>query len=183
MKRTSYKYKIYGLLAAVVVVVLIFFVFVYGWMNKKTAALADAVAVKNQEYSQVLAEQKSYELGKKDLAALQTKQLQPDDLFSQDTKVVKEIKTLETLAHSLGIDFILEVSGTVKTAPKLAKSAGPIYTVPYTVTLEGPFDKVVNFVESTEHLAFVTQTKSLSISVTDAGKTRAILSSEFYIKQ
>ncbi len=182
MKGLTYKYKIYALSAAVGAAALVFFLFIYSWMNSRNQVLSDAVAVKNQEYAEVLAEQQSYELGKKDLVALQSKPLQPGDLFSQDTKVVKEIKTLETLADSLGVDFTLEVSGTIKTAPKLKTATGQLYAVSYTVILEGPFDKVVNFIESTEHLNFVTQTKALSLGVMEEGGVRATLSSEFYIK-
>jgi hypothetical protein len=182
MKGLSYKYKIYALLAAIVAASLIFFVFIYGWMNQRNQAMADSTAAKNQEYAEAVAEQHSYELGKQDLITLQSKSLQPDDLFSQDTKVVKEIKTLETLAHALGIEFTLQVSGTAKTAPKLAKATGQIHVVPYTIVLEGDFEKIVNFIETAEHLNFVTQTKAFTITALDSGATRAALSSEFYIK-
>lgn len=161
---------------------LVFFFFVYKWVESKNQAVADAVAVKNQEHAEVLAEQQSYEFGKRDLVALAAKPLQPDDLFSQDTKVVKEIKTLEALAQGLGIELTLQISGTIKTAPKLAGSTAQLYTVPYTVTLVGPFDKIVNFVESSEHLNFVTQTKAVAVGVASPSTVRATLTSEFYIK-
>jgi hypothetical protein len=182
MKGFSYKYKIYALVAAVIVAVLIFFLFVYGWMDGRNETVAAAVAAKNQEYAEVQAEEQSYELGKKDLVTLQSKPFQPADLFSQDTKVVKEIKTLETLAGTLGVRFSLNVSGTIKDAPKLPGVSSTLYTVPYTVTLEGPFDKIVNFIETTEHLNFVTQTKALSLGASEGGGTQATLTSEFFIK-
>jgi hypothetical protein len=182
MAGMSYKYKIYTLLAVIAVVALVFFLFIYSWMDGKNQALADAVAIKNQEYAEVLAEQQSYEFGQKDLTALAEKPLQPDDLFSQDTKVVKEIKTLETLAQTLGLEFTLQIAGTIQTAVKLPKASGQLYLVPYTVTVEGPFDKLVNYIETAENLNFVTQTKNLVIGAGESGRVRATLTSEFYIK-
>jgi hypothetical protein len=182
MNKSSAKYKIYGLIVVMLIVTGIFFGFVYGWMDGKNAVIGQALADKNQEFAEVFAEQQSYELGKKDLVTLEAKPFQPDDLFSQDTKVVKEIKTLETLAQGLELSFTLRVSGTVKTAPKLAKATAQLYTVPYTVILEGPFDKITNYIETTEHLNFVTATKTIRVEATEGGQTRATLASEFYIK-
>lgn len=182
MAGMSYKYKIYTLLAGVAVVALFFFLFVYNWMDGKNQALADAVSIKNQEYAEVLAEQQSYEFGQKDLTTLEDKPLQPDDLFSQDTKVVKEIKTLETLAQTLQLEFTLQIAGTIKTAPKLPKASGQLYLVPYTITVEGAFDKIVNFIETAENLNFVTQTKNVVVGAGENGRVRANLTSEFYIK-
>jgi len=182
MKKTSAKYKIYGLIVVILVIAGVFFGFVYGWMDGKNEALGQALADKNQEFAEVFAEQQSYELGKKDLTTLESKPFQPDDLFSQDTKVVKEIKTLETLAAGLGIDFTLQVSGTVKTAPKLSKATAQLYTVTYTVILEGPFDKIVNYIETTEHLNFVTSTRAVKMEAAEDGNARATLTSDFYIK-
>jgi len=182
MKGFSYKYKIYVLIAAVVMAALVFFGLIYGWVARSNEAVANGLTAKNQEYAEVLAEEQSYELGKKDLVTLQSKQLQPADLFSQDTKVVKEINTLETLAGSLGVKFNLSVSGTVKDAPKVPGVSSTLYTVPYTVTLEGPFDKVINFIETTEHLNFVTQTNALSMGPDDKGGVQATLTSAFFIK-
>ena len=67
MTKYSAKYKIYGLIAAMLVLAGIFFGFVYGWTDSKNAVLAQALADKNQEFAEVFAEQQSYELGKKDL--------------------------------------------------------------------------------------------------------------------
>ncbi len=182
MNKYSAKYKIYGLIGTMLVLAGIFFGFVYGWMDRKNEAVATALAVKNQEFAEVFAEQQSYELGKRDLVTLESKPFQPDDLFSEDTKVVKEIKTLETLAQGLELSFTLQVSGSVKTAPKLSNATGQLYTVPYTVILEGPFDKITNYIQTTEHLNFVTSTKAVKIEASDGGQTQATLTSEFYIK-
>jgi hypothetical protein len=182
MKPLSYKYKIYFLAAGTVVLAIIFFFFVYGSMNNRNQALADAMAKKEQEHEEVLAEQKSYESGKKDLETLQLKPFHPDDLFSQDTKVVKEIQTLEALGKNLGISFSLKVSGSASTATKLPKAAGQVLAVPYTMVVEGPFDKITNFVEATEHLPFITQVKNIQVSALSNTTVRATLFSEFYIK-
>lgn len=137
MSNFSYKYKIYTVIGGVMVLTLIFFLFVYGSMNSHNDTLAIAVAAKNQEYQEVLAEQQSYELGKKDLESLKSKPFQPSDLFSQDTKVVKEVKTLESIAQGLGVEFTMQVSGTIKTAPKLTQASAQIFIVPYVMILEG----------------------------------------------
>ncbi len=182
MNTMSYKTKIYMAIVLVVLLCLIFFFFIYGRMNASNQALAESVAAKRQDHEDVLAEQKSYEQGKQDLAALAKKKLQPADLFSQDTKVVKEIKTLEAISHNLGLKFTLQVTGTSKNAIVLPKSTAKIATIPYNMVLEGPFDKTLNFVEATQHLPFITQIDKISMSGSATGTVFTTLSAEFYIK-
>jgi hypothetical protein len=154
---------------------------VYGNMNTRNQALAEQAAKKNKEYEEVLAEQKSYELGKRDIETLQIKPVHPNELFSQDTKVVKEIQVLESLAKNLGLNLTLRVSGSAKTAPKLTKATSQIQAVPNSLIVEGPFDKIINFVESVERAPFIAPVKNLAITALPSGSLRAILYPEFYI--
>jgi Tfp pilus assembly protein PilO len=180
--KMSYKYKMYSLIAVVLVLALLFFFWLYPMMNAKNQVLADEARAKNKEYTDVLAEQQSYELGKKDLQTLKNKQVQPEELFSQDTKLVKEIEALEQLAQRLGLKFSLQVSGSAKNAPKLTKATAQLNSVPYTMNVEGEFDKVIQFTQSLEHMQFVTQAKVVNVIALSLSQVRLTMNAEFYIK-
>ena len=166
-----------------VVIAAAMFLFGFGLLEGRNAAVGAEVTAKKQEYDQLLQEQKSYQAGKNDLATLKTKSVQPEDLFSQDTHVVREIKALEDLSKAGGLDMVLQVAGTAKEAQPLKNASGKLYIVPYTLVLTGPFDKVLNFIDNTEHLDFVTSVRTLTIAAQKGNVVKVSISADFYIKQ
>ncbi len=158
------------------------FLYGYGIMENKNLTKLDSVNKKNLEIEVLKKEQLTYEHGKKYIATLSEKPFPPQDLFSKDTKVVKEIRTLEDLAKKYGLEFTLEVSGTTKTAVKATDVGGDLLQVPYTVNVEGPYNNIQKYVEAAEHTAFINQTQSLAIVALEGGKSKASLVSVFYLK-
>lgn len=183
MKKLSYKYKIIILAIAFILLNVCMFTFGYGILETRNRALADTASQRHLELDVLQREQKSFEQGKKDLTALDKKDYPPDELFSKDTKVVKEIQILEDTAHKFGVDLTLSISGTTKTAVRAPDTSGELYTVPYTVTLKGSFTGVMQYIETAEHLPFVTQTNKVTISATEDNQVSAVLAATFYIKK
>lgn len=179
----SYKYRIIIVASIYILILGALFGFVYGWVDSGNDSLALVIDKQNKDYSDQLAEQRSYEAGTKDLEVLAKKAYQPDNFFSKDTRVVKEIKQLEEVSQDLDIDLKLTVSGTVSEATKANQTAGEIYVVPYTMQATGRFESIVSFLEIIEQLPFVTHVKSLSISALGSGQVNALISANFFIKK
>ena len=183
MTKFSYKYKIIA--AAVLFLIFALGMFFYGYniLDGRNQALADTAMQRQAELEMLRREQKSFEQGKKDLANLDARQVPPDELFSKDTKVVKEIRILEENAARFGLDFKLAIAGTTKTALVVKGASSELYVVPYTATLEGTYDELNNYLQEAEHLPFATHTTKVSIQALEGGGIRAILSSQFFIKK
>lgn len=158
------------------------FTYGYGILEGRNQALVDTIDKINLELRLLKKEQLTFEQGKKDIATLSQKKFPPQELFSKDTKVVKEITILEGLAKNFNLKFILQVSGTAKTATKVPGVSGDLYLVPYTVTLEGNFNDIQKYIESAEHTSFINQTQSIAVTAIADGKTHAMLYSAFYLK-
>lgn len=183
MKNLSFKYKI----VIVVVLFLLFAIgmFTYGYniLFSKNQVLADAASQRRLEYDVLQREQLAFDQGKKDLTTLKGEPYPPENLFSKDTKVVKEIQVLEDQATRYELTLNLSISGTTKTASKATGVSGELYTVPYTVTLVGAFENIINYVQATEHLPYISYTKVVNMNAMDDNKVRLIMNSDFYIKK
>lgn len=183
MKKLGYRFKIVILLVVFSLFTFGMFAMGYDIFAGRNQSLADSAAQRRLEYDVLVREQKIFEQGKKDLAELESKPYPPEELFSKDTKVVKEIKLLEDTAARYGVSLTLSVSGTAKTAPKVGGVTGDLVLVPYTVTLEGAFENLMKYVQESEHLPFVTYTKVMTINALPNGNSRMVLNSDFYIKK
>lgn len=159
------------------------FTYGYGIMESRNQNRLDIVNQKNLELELLIKEQKNSEQAKQDLEQLSQKVFPPQELFSKDTKVVKEIQVLEQLADRYNLELGLRVAGTSKNATKVAGVGSDLVLVPYVVTVTGAFNNILKYVESVEHTTFVTQVTSVDISAGLDGDTRAELSSEFYLKK
>jgi hypothetical protein len=183
MKGINSKTKIILVVALFVIFAAGMFFFGYGILAGSNQANADIVAQKRIELEVLEREQKSFEQGKKDLADLASSSYPPDELFSRDTKVVKEIQQLEAAAQRYSLDLSIAVTGSTKTAVKVPNTSGDLYAVPYTITLDGPITNVLQFMQTAERMPFITHAKDVAISVGLAEKTTTVISSEFYVKK
>lgn len=158
--------------------------FTYGYdiLDSRNQAKLESVSKQNLELQVLKKEQLNFEQGKKDIATLSQKTFPPQDLFSKDTKVVKEIKALEDLAKQYSLVFDLEVSGTTKTAVKVPGVTGDLFLVPYNVTITGTFNNIQKYIQVAEHTSFINQTQRITVQAGSEGKTRASLESVFYLK-
>lgn len=183
MMQLSYKYKIIIALAVFVLFAAGMFFYGYGILESRNQILARAATERETEYQLLEVERKSFEQGQKDLTSLAKKNIPPSELFSKNTKVVKEIKILESIAAQNNVTFSLSISGTAKSALKAVGTTSEIYTIPYGATLEGSFDGIMKFMQQIEHLPFVTHVKQMNITALENGNVRSQLNSEFYIKK
>ena len=107
---------------------------------------------------------------------------QPQDFFSNDLHLVREIQDLEAAGRDSDVTLTLTVAGKVAAAAR-APTVADIYIIPYTMQVRGQFSAVVQFLERVEHLAFITQVKALSINAVQQGEVNAVLTATFYIKK
>lgn len=177
------KNKIYIAAAAWLIVCLAVFGYFFKILDRQNTATLAQIVGQNNELAVLDAQQKSFTMAKQDLADLAKQSLLPDDFFSQDVTLVKEIQTLENLGNKLQVNFNLSgLSGTVKNAPK-AKTQGDIVTVPYSISLSGSFPRVVDFIETMENLSFITHLTTLSLSGNGSTGVNANLTAIFYVRR
>ena len=146
------------------------------------AALVQISKQKNQMLS-LQAEAESYRLAQQDLRDVTQKKYQTSEFFSQDVTLVKEIEILESLGKTRGVNLSLGgISGTINTVPK-AQTKGQLFLVPYSVSVNGPLNNVVDFIETLENLDFITTLNSLNITSAGDGNINASMGAKFYIRK
>lgn len=184
MRIQSVKSKIVMVGIGFVVLSGVMYGYIFPWLDRANTSLAESVKATRKEFLEVEAEQRNFELGKRDLATLASKPIRPDNLFSGDTSLVTEIEILEQVAEDLELSLDITVSGTAATAPK-AKTSTDIRTIPFAVHIEGTYSSVIHFLEFLEHAKFVTYIKTLNIAPSKDGTSfvGAQLSGNFYIKK
>jgi Tfp pilus assembly protein PilO len=159
------------------------FMFGYDILAGRTDALANNVAQKRLELDVLQREQKSFEQGQIDLAELAKSSYPPEELFSSDTKVVKEIQLLESTAQKYSLSLKLSVAGTAESALKVAGTSGELFAVPYQLTLSGNFDNVLQFVQQIERMPFVTRVEAIAVNAVSDSEVEVVINSQFYIKK
>lgn len=182
MKKTSFKNRIFVLLVTLVVFLTSLFVYFFGLLDKSNNALVEKNSAEKKELLELEAEQRNFELGKQDLDSLSNRPYKPENFFSQDITLVKEIKELELFAKNSKVDLKLSVAGTIATAIK-AKTIGDIYQIPYTIQVIGPFSNVVGFLKTLEKSDFVTHLTSANVNTVKSTEVNAVFSGLFYIKK
>lgn len=183
MSKLSYRIKLFIVIIVFAVFAAVMFGFGYTILESRNTTRLDVVNKQHLELEVLQREQKNFEQGKKDLATLDQKTYPPSELFSKDTKVVKEIRTLEELADRYSLDLTLSIAGTSKNAIKAPGVASELFVVPYTVSVEGSFVNILNYIAATEHTSFVTHAQEVQITSMDNAKSRATITSQFYLKK
>ncbi|HMQ01653.1 MAG TPA: hypothetical protein PKD79_01120 [Candidatus Doudnabacteria bacterium] len=182
MKKINYKIKLVLLIVIFLAFAGAMFTFGYGILEARNQARLDIVVEKGLELEILQREQRNFEQGKRDLISLEEKAYPPQDLFSKDTRVVTEIKALEILAQRYNLDFDLTVTGTAAEASKATGVSGELLQIPYLVSIEGPYNNILKYIEAAEHTTFINQTQSISLRALDNGMTKADIISKFYLK-
>ena len=183
MKGLTNKVKIILVSAVFILFAAGMFLFGYGIMAGRNQSSADIIAQRRVELESLKREQQSFEQGKKDLAQLDASAHPPAELFSRDTKVVKEIQQLESTAQRYDLELKISVTGTAKTAVPVVGTSGELFAVPYTISLDGDFGNILKFMQTAERLPFITHAKSLTFNAIGPDESHASISSEFYIKK
>lgn len=182
MPGLSYKKKIYTVSGLWLAACLLLFGYFFGLLDSSNLQAAEKLSGRKAELADLQQEQQTADLGKKDIARLADLPIPQDSLFSRDTKVVREIETLEALAKQTGVSLELAVSGTAGTAQK-AKTKSELFLVPYTLNLTGTFESAAAFLNGMEHLPFVTQIEQVSARAQKNSAVKVFLSAVFYLKK
>ncbi len=183
MKQLTYKTKIFLAIGFLVVFIGGMFLFGYGIIASRNQIITDKLSEKTLEWEVLKREQESFEKGKVDLAVLEKASYPPEELFSRDTKLVKEIQQLESAAQLHGLELVISISGTVESAIKAAGTRGELFVVPYTLTLTGDFAKSLMFIQNMEHLPFVTRAREINITSNPDTGSSTVISADFFIKK
>lgn len=186
MPKTSYQNKIAGTVALFVVGTLLLFGYGFQWLDTLQTAQLDQILTQKKNVLELRQQQQNIQLAKKDLKQVSDEKTAPDDLFSRDETLVKEISQLEERASKFGLQLTLSVAGTVALAPK-AQVSSDLVTIPFTMQLLGSFTHVVEYLDSLEHAGFVLTVRSLSVSsassAADPEAVSASLSGVFYLRK
>lgn len=159
--------------------------FFYGFKVLETGNRAALQQISKQKNQQLVlkAEQDSYRLAQKDLEDMEKKPLKPEDFFSADISLVKQIEALENLGKARGVNLSLNgISGTINTVSK-AKAQSELFIVPYGLSVSGSFSQVVDFIETLENLDFITTLGTLNVSSSGDGNVSASMSASMYIRR
>jgi hypothetical protein len=183
MKKTSAKNKIILLLLAWLILSVVMFTYFFKLLDGQNQATLDSMAQERKDLAALQAQDASYKQAQADLQELANKPLQPEDFFTSDISLVNEIQTLENLALKYNLKMQLSgVAGTVNSLPN-AGTVTPIGMVSYGISLSGDFFQVVNFIESLEHLSFITNPTNISIGAADGGNVSASMTANFYLRK
>ncbi len=183
MKKLSAKNKIIILLLAWLILTAAMFSQLFKILDSQNQATLDSMAQERKDLVLLQDQDASYKKAQADLQELDGKNYQPEIFFTSDISLVNEIQTLEGLATKYNLKMQLSgVAGTIGTLTN-AGTITAIGVVPYGITLNGDFYQVVNFIESLEHLSFITNPTDLSIRAADNGNVSANMTANFYLKK
>jgi hypothetical protein len=181
MTRGGVKNKIYFGSMVLLVMCVSMFGYVFKKLSASNQVLIEQLNVSKKEEAKLKDEQESFIRAQNDLAKLARESIKPQNFFSQDISLVKEIERLEQIAGNVGVTMTLTgISGTLKTATK-ATTRSEIYQIPYNLRLEGSLDGVVAFMEYLENLEYITSVGTVGLSTSDNLSVIANLTANFYL--
>lgn len=181
MNKFNSQTKIYLLLTVWLVLVLFSVFYGFGLVNSVNQIKLNDIQAKKKEQLELEAEQKSYLSGKADLELLAKKTIQPEDFFSKDTSLVREIRELEAAAkrHSLELNF--SIAGTSKVLTK-AKTKGELLIAPYSLGLTGNYSGLLGFLKEVEDLNYITYINNINLQTSGANKASLSAGANFFLK-
>ena len=126
---------------------------------------------------------KGVERMQQDLATMRKGEVQPEEFFTSDIKLVNEIKHIESIALETNNAIIFNISGTADKAAAVKGASSALFEIPYTITLEGNQQTVQNFVSRLEKSYFVSPVNAVSYLVDNNGVLVARVVANFYIQK
>lgn len=183
MGNLSAKNKIYVLVATWVVGIALLFLYGFPILDASNETLVNKHAEQQRSLATLQAEVESFKQAQSELDKVVKQKYSPEDLFSQDVSLVQELRTLEELGqkHSVTVS-IGGLSGTLKSAQK-AKTLSEVFMVPYSLSISGPYENTIAFLEHIEHLRFITTVNSLSMSAISDNEVSLNLNAVFYLRR
>ena len=183
MPSLTAKNKIVVIALAWLIASLLNFTYFFGILDASNQQSLKTIAKRKTDLASLQAQAESARQAQQDLLKLAQQPLQPENLFSRDITLVNEIKTLENLRDKFDLEMRLtDISGTINTAPK-AKTITPLAVISYGINLNGSLSRVVDFIETLEHLGFITDVTNVSIGAADRDTVTASLRANFYLRK
>lgn len=184
--KTSYQNKIVGSVTVFAIGTLLLFGYGFQWLDSLQTHELEQILTQKKNVLELRQQQENIQLAKKDLKQVEDEKIAPDDLFSRDETLVKEISQLESKAAQLNLELTLSVAGTIAQAPK-AQVTSDLVTVPYSMQLRGNFGRLVQFLDSLEHQGFVLTVRSVNISSAASSSEPEVVSASlvgvFYLRK
>ena len=182
MKNTSTRNKLFALIALWVILTAAMFMYFFKILDNSNQLVISSIADQEKTLTQLSSERDTYVQGQKDLDEMAKNVEQPENFFTTDVTLVRELQTLEQWANRLNVRLELSgLSGTVKGAT-LVGNDGNVVTVPYSMTITGPFTKVVDYLQVLENLDFITTVTSLNMASGAGDEVTANIGALFYIR-
>lgn len=183
MKGLSAKNKIVLLFLGWLIFSAVMFFYFFKLFDSKNQATVSSMAQQKKDLVVLKAQDASYKQAQADLQQLAGKTYQPENFFTRDTALVNELQTLEDLGPKYNVKMqIAGVSGTIGVLPK-ANTATSLGLVPYSISLNGDFFQVMDFLENFEHLSFITNVTSISLNAADKSNVTLNLGASFYLRK
>ncbi len=183
MRNLSAKNRILILCAVWLIFSLLMFMYGFKIFDEANQKTLDSMADDRKNLAILENENLSFKQTQADLQKMAGEALQPQDFFSQDISLVKELQVLENLAGKYAVDMQLSgVAGTIDSLPQ-APTQTSLAVVPFGISLRGDLGSVVNFIENLENLGFITNVNGLTISSGDKNVVSVNLSANFYLRK
>ena len=155
--------------------------YIFKILDKSNQKALTDMAEERQNLAVLQTEDQSFKKAQSDLQKIAEKSMSPEDFFSRDITLVKEIETVQAMEQKYGVKMMLSgVAGTIKSLSP-APTASQIAVVPYNINLNGSLSQVMDFVEALENVSFVSNINGLSLSAGGENKVNANLSANFYL--
>jgi Tfp pilus assembly protein PilO len=177
------KNKIFGLLVLWLGLITLMFFSLFGILDRQNLANLESMAQQRKDLAMLKAERESFTRAQQDLDLLAKKQYQPEDFFSKDVTLVKELRILEDWADRLGVKIqISGISGTIASVPK-AKTQTSLAVIQYGISINGEFSQVLNYIQVLENLSFITSISSMNLNNSDRGNVSAGVTASLYLRK
>ncbi len=183
MNSLTAKNKIYALAAVWLVLVVGMVMYGFPILDRSNEALVTKHNDQQKRLASLEAEVASYNQAQSELDKVTKQKYLPDQLFSRDISLVKELRTLEDMGLEHGVNVIIGgLGGTVKNAQK-AKTQSELYIIPYSITVTGNFDNSIQFLQHMENLRFITTINSVSVSALSGNEVSFNMNASFYLQK
>jgi Tfp pilus assembly protein PilO len=181
MGKTSAKNKIILLAVGWFVLSTVMFFYLFGILDGVNEKTVTTLTKQKNDLTLLQAQKQGYAQGKSDLEKLAQQPMHLTDFFSRDITLVNEIKTLENLSTKYPVKMQLSgISGVINSEPK-ANTKTSIVQVPYNISVSGTFPAVTDFMEALEHLSFITDITSISVSTAEKDQVTTSFSAHLYL--
>lgn len=181
MENAKYQTKLVVSSVGFVLLIVVVFLFVFPLQKGKIDGNLTELLESKKVVLELRQEQRNTEIAAEDLREMGRNKIQPEEFFSRDTTLVREISYLEDLSSRLGLDMTLTVSGLASKGIKVQDTKN-LVAIPFSLRVGGQYVDLAKFLEHLENAKYLVSVRSVSLSAGPDSSTSANLSGVFYLK-